>query len=447
MLWTHTQVSSATDWEGNRQVFESWLKHQSLVKRNQNGLYFTRPQTAFVYGGDFSDRGPYSLRLGRLLVDFKKQNPKDVTLIAGNRDVQTKRFIEELGENSPQNQTIRQRLLKGPQAYWIPQYISPKAYVWQHMQQTEHDSGDVETYVHKLSVLQCQTLYLQWMLKTMGCPNTFEFLREEIAEIEEVSSETIDDEAVTQKVLQEIQPGGVFRDYIEHSQIVHREGDTLYVHGAIPLVGLGFVPDIAKPIEHADEWFFELNRWYRAQVKSWIEKGPLAPKHQPAMNAMATYYMYNKRSVCTTNWYPHGRLEPIAKEVICYLNQAGIHRVITGHQPFSDFPLIIKQPGLEIIAADTGYSDHQAKDGRGCAVHSLEISFDEKGKGSVTIDAIRRDGQAQHVCLNQDAFSRLGTFDAYGRLIGINSDGEYVTLKLDGYNVIESAHYEPSLSP
>ena len=60
------------------------------------------------------------------------------------------------------------------------------------------------------------------------------------------------------------------------------------------------------------------------------------------------------------------------------LNASGIRRLVLGHTPHGDCPTIIKSggqgaadPHLEVIMADTSYSDMKAADNRGEAVSEV----------------------------------------------------------------------------
>lgn len=331
----------------------------------------------FVYSGDFTDKGPGDLRIGKALTEFKKSNPNNVFLIAGNREIKCRRFTYELEPNN-----IRQRLLFGQPAFWQKQ-ITPKEYVVKHMQRENlvlTSDKHIEKYINYLSKEQCQTLYLQWMLnETMGCgyfknkPSTFEYRRLELAELSGKSSERISDVEVTQSFIDSVAPHGVVTEYLKLAQLGVILGETLFIHGAVTLKNMGYVPgqsNTSNRIPDVKEWVDILNHWYTDQITKWerqrVEPDLQPPGHKP----LDEYVIFNPKSIVTTNWYQNNKLGPIPRAVIDYLNRAGIYRVVTGHQPFSDFPLIIRAPSLEVIVGDTGYSDSDAfTDNRGNAIH------------------------------------------------------------------------------
>jgi hypothetical protein len=449
-------ISHLTDVEGNLGYMQRWADRSKYLQLRNGALSFKVPvkdmRQTFVYGGDFTDKGPGDLRIGKALTEFKKSNPNHVFLIAGNREIKCRRFTYELDPNH-----IRQRLLLGQPAFWRKQ-IAPKDYVSQRML---HDKWvmtsdkDIEKYISRLSTEQCQTLYLQWMLnETMGCgpfgnkPSTFEYRRLELAELSGKVPEEISDEEVTQSFIDSVAPNGIITRYLKQAQLGVIQGETLFIHGAVTLQNQGYVPglsDTGYRIPDAKEWIDTLNRWYSEQITQWdshrFESDIQPPGHKP----LDQYVVYNPKSIVTTNWYQNNKLSPIPKAVIDYLNRAGIYRVVTGHQPFSDFPLIIRDPSLEVIVGDTGYSDPDAPtDNRGNAIHNLEVFSSEK-QTHVAINAIRKDGSVlklelpdrEKIHTSQDI--EIGYFTANERLIRPAYNRGLVGSQLDGFTVQDEA--------
>ena len=448
-----TVISHLTDVEGNLDYMQRWADRSKCIQLSNGIMSFKDPvkevQPFFVFGGDFSDKGPGDLRVGKALTEFKKSNPEHVTLIAGNREIKCRRFTYELDPH-----TIRQRLLLGQAAFWRKQ-VTPKDYVGQYMQREKlivSSDKDIEKYVNQLSPEQCQTLYLQWMLnETMGCgsfknkPNTFEYRRLELAELSDKSPEKIGDEEVTQSFIDSVAPDGVITQYLKQAQLGKICGDTLFIHGAVTLENMGYVPGLPGTdhrISDVTEWIDMLNHWYTEQITEWDKQRVESDILPPAHRSLDTYVISNPKSIVTTNWYQNNKLSPIPKAVIDYLNKAGIYRVVTGHQPFSDFPLIMRNASLEVIVGDTGYSDSDAPtDNRGKAIHNLDIL----GSGTQThasINAIRKDGSAFKLELpaRDDAQdTEIGHFTANGRLIRPGCNGRLISSQLDGYTVQDEA--------
>jgi len=443
-------ISHLTDVEGNLSYFKRWVARSTQLVFQNGSLSYSNPNLnqKFVHGGDFCDKGPGDLRIGEALVGLKERAPGDTTLIAGNRDIKCRRFTYELNP-----QFIRERLLHGPSAYWSK--VSPRDYVIKQMISegySPHSEIDIDHHVQKLGIKACQTLYLKWMLnETMGCGaypkkmGTFKFRRNELAEITGKPISEINDEMVTQSFIDSVSPNGVVTRYLKQAQLAAIYGETLFIHGAITPENMGYVPGMTEEdrrVTDAKEWLDMLNCWYAKEIKAWltnpIEDKLTPPGHKP----LDDYILFNPKSVVTTNWYQHGKLSPIPESVIMFLNKAGIYRVVSGHQPFSDFPLIIRSPTLEVIGADTSYSDTSAeKDNRGKAIHNLEIhQFD--GAGFVSIHAMRKNGCEMALRLpsksnvSSGVDTPIGHFTSSGNLIW-PKEKSLVQCQMDGLNVIE----------
>lgn len=111
----------------------------------------------------------------------------------------------------------------------------------------------------------------------MGCDNTFEFRRQEMALLSGRKAADISCEEVAEHFLQDVvSPSGALRQYLEHGCVVCRIGNTLFVHGAIDRNSMRFVPSPstrfelpsvklppAKIADTVDEWVEEMNNFLR----------------------------------------------------------------------------------------------------------------------------------------------------------------------------------------
>jgi hypothetical protein len=417
----------------------------------QGKLFFTTslPIQKFIYGGDSCDKGSGDLRIITALVDFKNRHDRDVTLLAGNRDIKCRRFTYELSHN------VRQRLLHGAPAFWS-RPSTPRQYVIDHMTSkgiSAVSSLAIQRYLESIDDQACQTLYLKWMLeKTMGCgssnnkPSTFEYRRVELGILEGKSAGSITDEMVTQSFIDSVSSDGIMTRYLKQSQLGAIIGDTLYIHGAVTIDNMGYVPGMSESRQrtgNAREWIEQLNGWYREQINEWLRQPMDDNLSPPGHMPLDQYVVSNPRSIVTTNWYAQGRLSPIDDRVAKFLNDSGICRVVSGHQPFSDFPLIIRQPNLEVIVGDTSYSDPSAQeDNRGVAIHNLEI-VQLNNQSYATIVAIRKDGSTMHLDLlppkqyEQDEDISIGHFTKKNQLIRPGLDSQLVASQLKGRTLFD----------
>ena len=269
-------ITHVTDIEGNGEKFLNIISASSDLEcrgaDNNLRLCFREgapTNSQFVYGGDVGDKGPFSLRLMRLLVDFKRREPDRVHLIVGNREAKMTRILDELGAGD-----ARGRLLHSPPAFWN-RNRPPAAFVADVMKRS-NTHADVEQYVASLTDTECEVLYLKWMLaETMGCgaikpggggADTFELFRREVGE-------TNGGAATEGRVLEELRsllrPGGAYHDYLSQGVLMHRIGETLFVHGAVTSENLGAVPGCSTPAANLDAWISAVNGWYHEEVARW----------------------------------------------------------------------------------------------------------------------------------------------------------------------------------
>ena len=88
-----------TDLEGN---YDKWVEFQKLsgaFETRSDGTPILKPGYHFVYGGDVSDKGSGTKRILRDLVTLKENQPRVVTLIIGNRDLNKIPLLQLYGDN------------------------------------------------------------------------------------------------------------------------------------------------------------------------------------------------------------------------------------------------------------------------------------------------------------------------------------------------------------
>lgn len=453
-----TQSSSAivahiTDVEGNRGKFYNAINSSSCMMIDGEELIFNNPVSQFVFGGDAVDKGPHSIRIMKSLVSFKAKEPKRVHLLVGNREAKMTRIYEEMGDSG----VLRQRLSLPASVFW-EQKKSPNWFVEEHLRAIDGSvtsekikKGLVSQYISSLSDLACQTLYLKWMLAhTMGCGplkpgpssvDTFNLYKLELAEIRHKSLLEVSDEDVTAFLMGEVGAGGVFHSYLSRGVLAHRIDDTLFLHGALTPTGIGYVPSMTHSLENdpLEIWLNELNSWFSKEIEKWAHGKPLALTVPPGDSALMKYMVFNPRSATTTNWYDHEtrQIKPLSDKVTNYLARNGIRRLMSGHQPFSDCPLVIRDPvtGIEVIVGDTSYSDPSAPDDNQGVAHNIcEVFKDKSGESKVVITVRRKTGLEQVLDLSQPSLSRLGTVTQNG-VIRLNENGKWVESQVKGFSV------------
>lgn len=336
----YVQRSNVLFWEEH----EDHNNHLSSSTTNSLNVTFQtlklRPNTHFIYGGDAVDKGPGDIRLCRALVDLKKKYPDRVHLLVGNRDLNKLRFSSELSDKDMERPIED---IKRP--FWDPKAKSYK----EHLEEQTQATSATEDGDYTLDDLNTKAERLRWMLKhTLGCPDTFEFRREEIAYLEktygrypptsdthesspvpavlsrandiDVDATKVTDEDVVNSFEYEINhPEGSLRQYLHHASIAAIVGNTIFVHGAIDRLTMRFVPskhsmfhlptspppsfsepsiDIADGlmIDDAHEWVRSLNEYLRDGLKD-FESRPHWNEERTSRGGEALLAIQNRPSM------------------------------------------------------------------------------------------------------------------------------------------------------
>lgn len=370
------QIFHITDMEGGASFFNFINKSNIVTYDPEHGIEFNKTckNPYFIYGGDVTDHGSFDLAITKSLIDFKKRYPERVFLIAGNREITKNRFRIELAP-----EFIRERLMHSKPPRWLVKEMQtvPLDYVIEDMRRHNiaSNSQDMETiqkYVNALSIQECQLIYLHWMLeKTMGCPDTFQCRREELAK----NATVVTDADVLNSILKESSPEGLTGQYLQLAQIAAIVPNTgvLAMHGGLNPYNIGRIPDMPandKSIDNARVWIKQYNNWFRNQVNDWIDY-KTTHLTDPAFTKLddVSLPLHNvPKSIMVADILDKDKqysdVSPIVSE---YLRKNNIQIVLTGHQQCGDHPAIVRAENTVFINGDTGH------DPRGDACHVIEI--------------------------------------------------------------------------
>ena len=267
------------------------------------GDYRLAPGTTLVHGGDPPDRGPGSLEIRDTLLRLARRHPGQVRLVAGNRDINKLRLVHELGE-LPEPRRLR-RLLAD----------------------------------------------------TMNAARAFDFRQEEL----QARGLPHTDAAVVASYLEELAAGGAFRRLLERSRLVHRVGGTLFVHGSVTGANFGRVPGRDRPVRHVDTWVRLLNRWYLEQLAAWAREVVAPPPGRRPGEALLGYVeptpgtRENPGSVVYSRGLGADGLPALPDAATRrWLRAQGVWRVVVGHTPAGDTPLVVRAAdgSFEVVRGD-----------------------------------------------------------------------------------------------
>jgi hypothetical protein len=218
----------------------------------------------------------------------------------------------------------------------------------------------------------------------MGAPYSFECRRKEL----EILGEPFDDESVVNSYLNLIFPGGELFEYIRNGSMAVIIEDALFVHGGLTEEFLGFVPPKRNQqcthYSEVHEWVKAINAYaidelesYSAGIHEYLDSLHLL--ENPALESwdfvsgydhpqpgsrliqcgMGSSGRNNEKhpTVIYTSYLSRGN--PICPSNCAsdWLSSAGVTKLIVGHQPVGDTPLLLSASnGLTAICADVCYS-------------------------------------------------------------------------------------------
>ena len=467
------RLGYVTDVEGNYDYFKSYVAQSNVLKLlNENDdttrglqLDLQHENCYFVYGGDAVDKGIGDIRLCRALVSLKQKYPHRVYLLVGNRDLNKLRFTAELSDFD----IFEKRIDDIPPPHWDPKAPTLRQYLESMLDRKEDSEGmnggnrNNKSAMSTIEELNTRVNRLKYMLEhTLGCPDTFEFRRQELAILraageahatENSSNIEITDEEVLENFLYEVEhpTEGSLRQYLEHANVIAVVGNTMFVHGAVDSETAKFVPQFDTKFENpaskspphkicdsVSEWVQLMNEYLKSGLRDY-EQRPLwdtyrttrggeslmALQNRPAMwGRSIVSNCYGDGGVITTDSAAEHRNDPQRLEqaktnplmfekvssdpmdptVANWLLENGIHRVVVGHKPLGDSPAILssRYTGVEIVSADTSYSDTSSPDNRGEALSIVEIVGSSEHDNRLQVSGKFRDGTTY-----QNAFPRL----------------------------------------
>jgi len=430
----HEQVAYVTDIEGNMEYLLAYVAMSDALvlvsERADDGAVdlALRDGWRFVFGGDAVDKGGEvggSIRVARTLIRLKRKYPERVTIIVGNRDINKIRITSEL----TRAQLDGARLESMPGPYWVPEAkrVSPVGYLGEILEQQRGAAGPPSA--EELAAHNTLPNRVKWMLKeTMGADGEFERRRLELATLGFGTEsgpgyiELPTDAQVCDSFVRSVEEGGFMRELLHLGQLGVIIGCNLFLHGGLNCPradasadcgtgALGLVPGRAGRIEDVGEWVEALNGWYREQLDEWV-RGPTwrdddatSELSSRGGHALIEYVVPTPApTVVLARQLTKGGTPALpSAELMTRLNACGVRRLVVGHTPHGNCPTVIKgggpgaaEPLLEIIMADTSYSDMKAADNRGAAVVEVELRPD----GGAYVHGVLHDGTAFEYALS-----------------------------------------------
>jgi len=357
-------IAYCTDVEGNYDYWQRYVTLSKALSLGTNGRLILADGYLFVYGGDVCDRGAGDLRLLGDLNALNEDYPGRVFFIHGNRDVNKMRIPIEVHPA---------HLAKPGDVYWIP---------------AKSEAG--ESAVDRLKYI---------LAKTMGSPGGFDYRKAELAILGKPNA----DEDVVQSYLDQVDgPYSPLMKYLQRAVIAVNFGEVLFCHGGLNANNFGWLPprhpnanpeDVPSDLkltpgsaggEMCDDvhaWIQESNRRAREEIDDFLTRGKaytdsLRTNFSPHWGTVGSYdhdqpgsrlgYLgmaqiagpdkKTNPSIIYSSFINAGMPADIEESVAIKLQNAGINRIVVGHQPHGDAPTLIQQHGLQVFMGDTSYS-------------------------------------------------------------------------------------------
>ena len=328
-------IALLSDLEGNQTRFERFLALHPAFESKPDGKRHLRSDAVFVFGGDAPDRFFGERHVLRELLRLKQETPDRVILIAGNRDVNKLRLPLELSAAG---------MATGPHT-GKPEY---------------------QNWCRKQNRDDIPASRLRWMLEqTMGSPLAFELRREELAREQHQIVTDIDEEAVVASYLEDSRPGGLFHQYLKAACLMARQGPTLFVHAGIPQASLGHIPGSTTREGTVDFWAAQLNTWMQRQIELWeigfeTWNGSLPRPGEDLIRYAERWggQSANPFSVLYGRTMDDdGKVTLPPPPVIQWLHASGIRRLVVGHTPSGQIPVVQRTAdgNFEFLVLDTSY--------------------------------------------------------------------------------------------
>ncbi len=379
------RVAYLTDVEGQWNKLEAFVEENPCVRLDAGGVLHVEAGCVFVFGGDAIDRGVSSRRIVRALLDVRLRQPGRVVLLVGNRDLNKIRLVRELAGAPPAKAPAE---VKGASASALLQWI----------------------FTH-----------------TMGARDAFGHRRAELV----AEGRDADDEAVARSYLEDLAPDGDLTRYLSACQLAHRDGDALFVHGAVTDENLGVVPGRDDRAPTVSAWVDALNRFYEADLAAWrrsLDAPPTLDGDDWAGRVLVDYQApipdtkLNQRSViygrptdaANTPWLP-------SRAVVTRLRDEGVKRLFVGHTPSGDAPAVLRDEGFTFVMADNSYG--RVETGSRVLLTGAATSV----RGETRLD----DGSRVEVRFDVDEDPLLGRYDpATGELVKARlATGDYLVFR------------------
>ncbi|MBC8549418.1 MAG: hypothetical protein H8D23_07190, partial [Candidatus Brocadiales bacterium] len=191
--------------------------------------------------------------------------------------------------------------------------------------------------------------------------------------------------------------------------------NTLYTHGAITKQNYGHIPGRSETIIDLNQWIKELNGWFKSEVHKW-QRGASATHLLKYVTPNSSDYS-NNESVTFARFFDNkGNYKQLPEAIIRSLKKY-IARIVVGHTPIGEVPVLIREDGIELLAADTSGAKNPAMNSK-ILIQEQVVSLEKQMPNGRKFQMVARLGD------NESPFGKLATNDF--RIIGTLDNDSYL---------------------
>lgn len=403
------EIAVLGDLEGNLNRFEDFIKKTDTLYRAEDGKLKMIGDKKFVFLGDVMDRGPGSLRIMNDLIHLKKKYPNQVTIILGNRDINKLKIMSLMDKflNKPVPEIVLpwyKEIFEKDYGFKIPKHLSTKG---------------VQKFVQRYDT---PLLRFKAFLAGMNAPKAFEYRKEELKIL--VPTRTIDDNFVFASFLNDYEEGGILREYLKQGQLAKVIDGNLFVHGAVTDNNIGYVPGNFFHFKDTREWISKLNQWAKSEINDWFNDSSKA-KDLLVYHAPKQGTIQNEQSVIYGRYSDEeGNPHSPRRKLIKKLQSAGIHRIIVGHTPTGDFPIILRKPNFEVVLADSSFSSTDNASKIIIQGEDVYIETETKDGGNLIVNSNVNDTMNPIGMKTRDGHRIIGRYENSDDLLALRVEGK-----------------------
>jgi hypothetical protein len=357
------------DIEGRADNQLQTLIDNGVVKFDESGkATFADKNSRVVFLGDIGDRGPWSIRARKVLTELKREDPKRVDILWGNRCLSKLGLLNDL----PDLKSMKDEGYKS----WLTKKAGDGASPAK-LRELNTVSNQVQFWLEGHAARE-QLMHHESELNQLESGNGLEHYREALAEQRGVPASKISLDEAAQNYIDSMKPGGEYFDYLKMGNwgadlSQNGQSPALAWHGGMSSTSIRQVPlDDRLPKdakEYARRWADMGHRLFE-QVEESINKTGRVPSELLSLGDSDWDAKAGRNSFkAWSNTYGErdkedGNYRGQSKDVAEFSKKAGYFFEHVGHSPIGSLPMPYKSDddgSVTRVYHDTSFSTDGSK--------------------------------------------------------------------------------------